>query len=119
MKKIFFLFLLSCSGYYASAQHDSSLQYFMLLYSCGEKWDSSKAYQEQPYFKEHSQQMNSLRKAGKIKIGGGYADKGMILLLLRDEKEARNLLNQDPSVQHKIFKVELFAFDPFYPGCIH
>ena len=39
------------------------------------------------------------------------------LLKAKDEAEAWEL-TKDEAIEHKIFKVELFSFDPFYGGCI-
>lgn len=93
-------------------------EYFIVLYTIGEKWDTTKQAHEQLYFKEHSAYLAELRKSKKISIGGRYSDKGMILLKAKDEAEAKSLITKDVAMQNKIFKAEIFSFDPFYIGCV-
>lgn len=102
----------------ADIQAQDNFQYFALIYTTGENWDTSIAHTDQPYFAEHSAFLAKLRKEGKIEIGARYSDKGLIILKVKDEDEAKALLAQDLSVTHKTFKAELFPFSPFYTGCI-
>jgi len=93
-------------------------EYFIVLYTVGENWDTTIQVNEQLYFDEHSLHLAELRKAKKISIGGRYSDTGMLLLKAKDETDAQNLITKDSAIEHKLFKVELFSFDPFYNGCI-
>jgi|GEM_PF-992097 len=95
-----------------------SSEYFVVLYTIGANWDTTKPAHEQLYFKEHSLHLSALRKSKKIDIGGRYSDKGMIILKVRDENEAKTLITKDKAVQNEIFKTEIFPFSPFYKGCI-
>jgi len=93
-------------------------EYFIVLYTVGENWDTTKQAYEQPYFKEHSTHLSELRKAKKIEIGGRYSDSGMILLKAKDETEAKTIIFNDTAIKNKTFKAEIFAFDTFYKGCV-
>jgi uncharacterized protein YxeA len=92
--------------------------YYIVLYTIGEKWDTTKQAHEQLYFKEHSSHLTELRKSKKITLGGRYSDTGMIMLKAKDKTEAETLITKDASIQNKIFKAEIFPFDPFYSGCV-
>lgn len=92
--------------------------FFVVLYTIGENWDTTKQTHEQLYFKEHSTHLSELRKTKKISIGGRYSDTGMLLLKAKDKAEAQNLITNDIAIKNKIFKVEIFSFDPFYEGCV-
>ena len=98
----------------AKADYD----YFIVLYTIGDNWDTTKQAYEQPYFKEHSTYLSELRKAKKIEVGGRYGDTGMILFKARDEEEVRASVTDDIAIKNDLFKVEIFRFDPFYNGCV-
>ena len=93
-------------------------EYFMVLYTVGENWDTTIQFYEQLYFDEHSTHLSELREANKISIGGRYSDTGMLVLKAKDETEALDLVTKDSAIEHKLFKVELFPLDLFYTGCI-
>ncbi|MBX2965753.1 MAG: hypothetical protein KF845_06380 [Cyclobacteriaceae bacterium] len=104
-----------------SAQETASkdnYEYFVVLYTIGENWDTTRQAHEQLYFKEHSLHLSELRRSEKISIGGRYSDKGMIIVKAKNEGEAKNLVAKDEAIQNKIFKAEIFPFKPFYNGCI-
>ena len=91
-------------------------KYFVVLYTIGENWDTTKQTHEQLYFKEHSSHLSELRKAKTIIIGGRYSDTGMILLKAKDETDAQETITKDISIHNKIFKANFFPFNPFYKG---
>ena len=102
----------------AQDTEDQSEQYFAMIYTTGENWDHEKQVHEQAYFNEHSAFLSSLRKEGKIVIGGRYSDKGFMLLKAKDEAEALALIATDVSVANKTFYAEIFAFSVFYKWCL-
>lgn len=117
MKTLFTcLFLLNYLFSYS--QDNSKEETFIILYTVGDSWDTTKQFHEQKYFAEHSSHLSGLRKEKKITIGGRYSDTGMILLKAKNEIEAHELINKDVSVQNKLFKAQIFSFDAFYSGCI-
>jgi hypothetical protein len=100
------------------SQSIEEYKYFIVLFTIGENWDSTKQTHEQLYFKDHSSNLSELRKAEKIVIGGRYSDTGLIILQAKDEKEAENLVTRDKSIENKIFQAKIFPFNAFYKGCI-
>lgn len=120
MKKLLIIIFISLTYTTAMAQdtEDRSGQYFAMIYTTGENWDHEKQVHEQAYFNEHSSFLSSLRKEGKIVIGGRYSDKGFMLLKAKDEAEALALITTDESVTNKTFNVEIFPFLVFYTGCL-
>lgn len=93
-------------------------RYFIILYSIGENWDTTKQAHEQLYFSEHSAHLSGLRKSGEITIGARFSEKGMIILSAKNEAEAKILTTKDPAIQNKVFKAEIHPFHPFYSGCL-
>lgn len=121
MKKLFLLLFSMAVVQITYAQEkpeEEKDQYFILIYSPGELWDSSKSPSEQQYFAEHSAHLRDLRNKERITIGGRYSDKGLIILKSKDETEAKEIAESDVSVQNKLFKVEIFLLNAFYKGCI-
>lgn len=121
MKTIFLTLFVTLFATLVFSQETTSkdnYEYFMVLYTLGENWDTTKQTHEQLFFKEHSLHLSELRKSEKITIGGRYSDKGMIILKAKDENEAKTAITKDIAIQNKIFKVEIFPFDPFYNGCV-
>ena len=91
---------------------------FIVFYTPGSAWNFSKPPQEQLHFASHSKMLSSLRKEGKIKIGGRYSDKGLLLIQSPSFQEAKNIIYSDSAVITKLFAVELYPFSAFYKGCI-
>ena len=100
----------------ASAQTMDSL--YIVTYTTGSAWDTSKKPGEQLHFKEHGTNLSSWRKAGTIKFGARYADKGMIVITASSLQAAKELINSDQAVANKLFNVDIQKLNPFYEGCI-
>ncbi|MFS4468877.1 YciI family protein [Maribacter sp. 2210JD10-5] len=92
--------------------------YFIALYTVGDGWDINKQPNEQPYFKEHSNHLDQLRKDNTIVIGARYSDTGMIVIKATDFDMAKNILLNDIAVKNNLFHVEIQPFSPFYKGCL-
>jgi hypothetical protein len=88
---------------------------FVVLFSTGPAWDTSKPPADQTGFKEHSANLRRLRTAGQITLGGRYADKGMIILKAADEASARAEFASDPTIAASVFRLEVFPLRFFYP----
>ncbi|MCE3225555.1 MAG: hypothetical protein K0S32_106 [Bacteroidetes bacterium] len=118
MKKLIVitLFLISINSF--AQNKTTSNNYYVVLYTIGETWDTTKHYHEQKYFNEHSAHMSSLRKNKTITIGARYGNTGMIVIEAKDESAAKALVNKDIAIQNKLFKAEVFLFEPFYGGCV-
>ncbi|MEK7729245.1 MAG: hypothetical protein AAB354_12590 [candidate division KSB1 bacterium] len=93
-------------------------EFFIAFFALGEAWQKEKPAHEQLYFKEHSANLKRLRQEKKLLIGGRYSDKGMLLLTAENEAAARAEFETDPMLAHKLFKLELHPFCPFYKGCV-
>lgn len=114
--KIYFLFLLSISTVLVShAQTSSTDSLYIVTYTTGPSWDVSKKFHEQTYFKEHSSNLSSLRKAGTIKFGARYAEKGIIVIAAKSFKEAKDLITADQAVVNKLFNADVQKMNVFYP----
>lgn len=108
---LFFLFVTFSS----SAQTQPTDSLYIVTYTTGSAWDTSKKFNEQPYFKEHSANLSALRKAGTIKFGARYADKGIIFIKAATLQAAKDLVNADLGVINKLFNADVQKLSPFYP----
>jgi len=120
MKQVFLAMgILTCSHLYAQdTNKQDQFEYFIAIYTIGDNWDTTKQAYEQPYFSEHSTHLAELKKANKISVGARYSDKGMLVLKVKDEAEAKRLVTNDTAIKNKLFKVEVHPLYPFYGGCI-
>lgn len=120
MRTVLFGMLLLFAGnsLFGQSTKTDSLKYFIVLYSVGEAWDTTKQFYEQKHFDDHSDFLSNLRKNKKIPIGARYSDKGMIILKAKNEAEALKIMEGDVSVKNKLFRFELFEMDVFYEGCL-
>lgn len=117
---VFFLVItltpLVCAAQTAKKQEPKPL--FVVLYTIGAKWDTAKDFEEQSYAKEHSAYLAKLRKEKVISLGGRYAEAGLIIFTATNEEKAKELIAKDEAVKNGLFKAEVYAFDPFYSGCV-
>lgn len=91
---------------------------FAVLFRTGPAWDQAKPPNQQPFFKEHSQNLSKLRKAESIVLGGRYADVGLVVIRAKDEDEVRALLAGDPSLAAGVFKADVHPWSTIYEGCV-
>jgi hypothetical protein len=54
--------------------------YFAIVYSIGENWDTAKPALEQQFFSGLSNFLSELRKWGRMRIGAGFAEYGLIVI---------------------------------------
>ena len=72
--------------------------------------------QRDELFKGHFSNMSEMVKAGKLKLAGPFATKnelgyrGIFLLDVKDEEEAKALLQNDPTIKTGIFDVEILPW---------
>ena|SRR5687767_10777295 len=111
-------FMMAVSPSFAQTNNQDSIKYFVVLYTVGEAWDTTKQFYEQKHFDDHSNFLSKLRKEKLIPMGARYSDTGMIILKAKTEKEAWQIMEGDNSVKNKLFKFELYEMDVFYEGCI-
>ena len=119
MKTILFslLICISCMAY-SQTEKISTDSLYIVTYTTGTAWDTAKSPNEQPYFKEHSSNLSNLRKAGTIKFGARYAEKGIIIISASSFAAAKEIIFNDPAVKNNLFSADLQKLSPFYFGCI-
>ena len=72
--------------------------------------------QREELFKGHFTNMTAMEKSGKLKMAGPFATKnelgyrGIFLLDVKTEEEAKTLLQNDPTVKNGIFEVEILPW---------
>ena len=72
--------------------------------------------QRDELFKGHFSNMSEMAKAGKLRLAGPFATKnelgyrGIFLLDVKDEEEAKALLQNDPTIKNGIFEVEILPW---------
>jgi hypothetical protein len=122
MKSFSLLLGLALFAFTAFAQEHSNpaatTGYYIAFYSPGSAWSKGKPANEQKNFTEHSNHLSELRQKNKIDIGGRYENSMILLLRAKSEEEAKSMVEEDPGVKNKLFKVEVHAFTPFYNGCV-
>ena len=84
----------------------------------GPKWDTSKATEEQAFFREHSANLRQLREQGALVVGARYSDKGFLVLSAPSLEAARAMLDRDPSIAADVFAYEVHEMSVFYPGTV-
>ena len=114
MKRKLFLLLCICFSPFVKAQTQTDSLY-VVTYTTGTLWDKTKKPNEQTYFKEHSSNLSSLRKAGTIKYGARYAEKGIIAIVAQSLQAAKDLINADQAVINKLFNADIQKMSVFYP----
>lgn len=116
MKTFILIFTAVCLCSYANAQTQTPPDsLFMVTYSLGNSWDHSKKFHEQAFFKEHSSHLSSLRKAGTIKFGARYSDKGMIFVSAPTYEKAKELITSDVAIKNGLFNADVTRMSVFYP----
>lgn len=87
---------------------------FVVHFETGPSWNKSLAPTEQPGFREHSANLNRLRKEGTIVFGARYADLGMIFLKADTLDAAKAVVEADPGVRSGIFSYRIEPLRVFY-----
>jgi uncharacterized protein YciI len=109
----FALTLLATTHSFATDAAQSPL--FVVHFETGPKWDKSLAPADQPNFKEHSANLNRLRKEGAIVFGARYDEFGMIVVKADTLATAKALIDADPGVRSQIFSYRIALLNVFYP----
>ena len=90
-------------------------QLFVVHFETGPAWNKALSPNEQPAFREHSANLNQLRKDGAIRFGARYEQYGMIFLEAESLDAARKVLDADPGVKAGTFVYRIAALNVFYP----
>lgn len=91
---------------------------FVAFYTVGKNWDTEKSPNGQAFFKEHSAFLKRLRDTKVIVQGARYGDTGMVVFKASGQETAESLIHSDLAIQNQLFNVKIYAFAPFYKGCI-
>lgn len=91
---------------------------FIVQFTTGPAWVQGKAFGEQGHAREHSANLQRLRRDGSILVGARYADTGMVILRAESEDRARAEIDGDPAVRSGIFVYTLSELHPFFGGCV-
>ena len=91
--------------------------YLLVILKTGPKdKEISDKKQRDELFKGHFSNMSEMAKAGKLKLAGPFATKnelgyrGIFLLDVKDEEEAKALLQNDPTIKNGVFEVEILPW---------
>ena len=87
---------------------------FVVHFETGPSWNKSLAPPDQPGFREHSVNLNRLRKEGTIVFGARYGDLGMIFLKADTLDAAKAVVEADPGVRSGIFSYRIAPLRSFY-----
>jgi uncharacterized protein YciI len=91
---------------------------FAVTFRTGPAWDPAKKPQDQLHFRDHSENIRRLKTEERLIVGGRFSDVGLLLLRAESEKEARALVERDPTVQAGVFKAEIHPWSTFAYGCL-
>ncbi|WP_299077408.1 YciI family protein [uncultured Paraglaciecola sp.] len=109
---ILFVMLFSISG---MTEETENTKFFIVHFEVGDNWDKSLPPQQQPKFREHSQNLNRLRKEKVIVFGARYTDLGVIIVKADSLTKAEAMISVDPGVQSGIFIYKIEKLNIFYP----
>ena len=91
--------------------------YLLVILKTGPKdKEISDKKQRDELFKGHFSNMSEMAKAGKLRLAGPFATKnelgyrGIFLLDVKDEEEAKALLQNDPTIKNGVFEVEILPW---------
>lgn len=90
---------------------------FMVSYTIGPAWDTTRPPNEQVHFSEHSKHLSALRKNGIIKLGARAGEKGIIIFTASTYAAAQDIINSDIAIVNGLFNTDIQRFNVFYPGC--
>jgi len=109
---IFFTILFSAS---VSAKDTEATKLFIVHFEKGASWDESLQPQMQTKFREHSLNLNLLRKEKVIVFGARYSDLGVIIIKAKSLSMAKSIIVIDPGVKSGIFNFRIEKLNIFYP----
>jgi uncharacterized protein YciI len=115
LKKFVFIILTLLISTSATGEDANSAQLFIIHFETGPQWNESLQPQEQTQFREHSTNLNRLRKEKVIVFGARYSDLGLIIVTAESLSVARSIIEKDPGVQSGIFDFRIEPLNVFYP----
>lgn len=115
LKNIILINLMLLLSISVNAKEPDITKLFIVHFEVGPNWDKSLQPQEQTKFKEHSQNLNRLRKEKIITFGARYSDLGVIVIKANSLSIANSIIAIDPGVQSGIFNFRIEQLNIFYP----
>jgi uncharacterized protein YciI/ketosteroid isomerase-like protein len=88
---------------------------FAIQFTTGPAWNSPPEVKD-PLFRQHSDNLQRMRREGIVQFGARYGDKGLVVVHAADEAAVRAQVAQDPSVTAGLFQAEVHEFRPFFHG---
>lgn len=101
-----------------AARTETPTKLFAIQFTTGPAWNSP-AEVKDPLFKQHSDNLQRMRREGLVQFGARYGEKGLVVVHARDEAAVRAQVAQDPSVAAGLFVAEVHEFRPFFHGTTH
>ncbi len=89
---------------------------YAVEFRTGPAWKPGLVPPAQPYFKEHSANLQRLRSEGVLVAGARYGEVGLVVLRATSLAAAESQIVQDPAVVHGLFSYQLNEMLVFYPG---
>jgi len=111
LKKVSWVIFPIFIAFSAIANESKTEKYFIVHFETGPNWDKSLKPQEQSQFREHSQNLNRLRKEKVIVFGARYSELGAIILKADSLNKVTAIISDDPGVKSGIF---IFKVEPLY-----
>ena len=116
MLKIFsVLTFLLLASFTANAEDSDSVKLFIVHFETGLNWDESLPPLEQEQFKEHSKNLNQLRRDKVIAFGARYSEFGVIIVKAKSLAATKIMMEDDPGVKSGIFNFTIEPLNVFYP----
>ena len=91
---------------------------WVMMFTPGPAWDSTRAPNEQAHFANHSANLARLRSEGRIRLGGRFGPWGLILVDASSEAQARAYFAPDSTLSSGVFRGEFYAWSTIYSGSL-
>ena len=106
--------ILLCLLAYPLQEAVSEEKLFVVHFSTGSAWDTTRSPSEQTSFAEHSANLGRLRSEGIILFGGRYDEFGIIILRAATLESARETIESDPGIKSDLFTFTISPISVFY-----
>jgi ketosteroid isomerase-like protein len=82
----------------------------------GPAWDEAKSPNDQAGMREHSANIERLRREGTLVLGARFGELGLLVLRVPDTVAVQAQLAPDPAIAGGVFKTQVDVFSPFAHG---
>ena len=89
---------------------------FVVIYTPGLAWQTVKAVEELPFFREHIKYMQQVFAVRQLLMGGAFLDNqgGLGILDVESEAQARAIVAHDPFVQARVVEPHLHPWYAYF-----